>query len=166
MDYRLVQLWNERVKPDDVVFHIGDFCFKEIKERNAQYYIEQLNGQKIFVQGNHDTNNGLKTCIVDVRIFLGGKHLLLIHNPNETSYGFDLCLVGHVHQKWLFKTMKFKKFTWDVCNVGVDVWNYRPININEILEAYWRYKNGDLERYLNKDAKVKDKVSEANERTS
>lgn len=140
MDYRLVQLWNERVKPEDTIFHIGDFCFKE--EKNAQYYIDQLHGKIIFLRGNHDTNNGLKTCIQDIRIYLGGKNILLIHNPNETSYGFDLCLAGHIHQKWKFKTMRIeeKKYKWDVANVGVDVWNFRPITINEIIEAYEAWK--------------------------
>ena len=145
MDYRLIQLWNDRVKPEDVVFHLGDFCFKELEGKNAQYYLSQLNGQKILIQGNHDSNNGLKTCIIDMRIFLGGKDLLLIHNPNETSFGFDLCLCGHIHGKWKFKTMIFEKQAckWDICNVGVDVWGFKPVTINEILEAYGAWKRGD-----------------------
>jgi calcineurin-like phosphoesterase family protein len=142
MDYRLIQLWNERVKPEDLVFHIGDFSFKETTERTAKHYIEQLNGQIIFIRGNHDLNNGIKTCIEDIRIHLGGKNLLLVHNPNESSYGFDLCLVGHIHNLWLCKTMTFEKYSWDCYNVGVDANGFRPVTINEILEKYWKWKHG------------------------
>ena len=141
-DYRLIQLWNDRVKIDDVVFYLGDFCFRETKERNAQYYLNQLNGQKIFISGNHDNNNGLRTCIQDIRIYLGGKNILLVHNPNESTFGFDLCLVGHLHNRWKFKTMTFEKYRWDVVNIGVDQWNYRPVTINEILEEYYKWKKG------------------------
>ena len=142
-DYRLIQLWNGRITNDDIIFHLGDFCFKEEKEKNAQYYLSQLNGQKIILRGNHDNNNSLKTCIEDIRIHLGGKNILLIHNPNESSYGFNLVLAGHVHQKWKFKTMTYEKYKWDVCNVGVDVWKFKPIIINEVLEAYGAWKRGD-----------------------
>jgi calcineurin-like phosphoesterase family protein len=135
-DYRLIQNWNSRVTPDDIVFHIGDFCFRTVNDRTPKYYIDQLNGQIIFIRGNHDNNNSLKTCIENINIHLGGKNLLLVHRPEHSGFGYDLCLVGHVHQHWKFKTMEFKKFKWDVCNVGIDVWNYMPVTINEILDAY------------------------------
>ena len=140
MDFRLIQNWNSRVKPEDIVFHVGDFCFKGA-ERSPKSYIEQLIGQIIFIKGNHDTHNSVKTCIEDIRIHLGGKELLLIHNPNETYFGFDLTLVGHVHQKWKFKSSSYKKLTWDMCNIGVDVWDFHPINIEEILKEYGKWKN-------------------------
>jgi len=142
MDYELIRRWNERVQKDDVVFHLGDFCFKETKDRNAKYYLDQLNGQKIFIAGNHDRNNSLRTCIQDIRIYLGGKHLLLIHNPNESTYGFDLVLAGHIHNRWLVKEYKFGKYRWHVFNVGVDANRFRPINIQEILIEYDKWRKG------------------------
>ena len=144
MNYRLIKNWNSRVTEDDIVFHMGDFCYKSYGPTSPKDFAKQLKGTIIFLRGNHDNNNSLKTCIEDMRIYLGGKNILLVHNPNETSFGFDLCLVGHLHQKWKFKTMTFEKYKWDVCNVGVDVWNFRPIDINEILEAYGAWKRGSL----------------------
>jgi len=98
-DYRLIQLWNSRVKPEDIVFHLGDFCFKEIQGKTAQYFLNQLNGKIIIIKGNHDSRgNGVKTCIQDIRIRLGGKNLLLIHRPEDVGYtDVDLVLCGHVH---------------------------------------------------------------------
>jgi calcineurin-like phosphoesterase family protein len=144
-DYFLIQNWNSRIKPEDIVFHLGDFCFKQVKQKDAEYYRQQLNGNIIFLRGNHDSNNGIKTCIGDIRIHLGGKELLLIHKPEESCYGYYLCLVGHIHQHWKFRTMHFEKLAWDICNVGVDVWRGFPITINEIFRAYLKWKKDGIQ---------------------
>jgi len=141
MDYQLIQNWNSRVKLEDIVFHLGDFCFKQLENKTVKYYTDLLNGQIIFIRGNHDSNNGIKTCIESIEIYLGGKHLLLVHRPEQSAKGYDLCLVGHVHDAWKFQTISFRKWgKWDVCNVGVDVWDFKPVNINEILDAYKEWK--------------------------
>jgi calcineurin-like phosphoesterase family protein len=45
----IVENWNNTVKPDDVVLHLGDFAFKGIQDLNGR-----LNGKKILILGNHD----------------------------------------------------------------------------------------------------------------
>lgn len=142
-DSYLIRIWNSRVKPEDVVFHLGDFCFKKLKGKTAQFYLDQLNGKIIVVKGNHDSNNGVKTCIKNMRIHLGGKELLLIHKPEDVGYtDVDLVLCGHVHQHW-----KFRRFSVDFCNVGVDQWKFMPVTINEILRQYNKWlKTESLER--------------------
>jgi calcineurin-like phosphoesterase family protein len=141
-DYKLIRLWNSRVKEEDIVYYLGDFCFKSLKDRTAKYYIDQLNGKIIFIRGNHDTNNGVKTNILDIRIIVGKKNyktLLLVHNPMDIGYStVDLLLCGHVHNLWKFT--RFKNIPFDICNVGVDVWNYMPISINEIFREYNKWK--------------------------
>ena len=144
MDYRLIQNWNARVKDEDTVFHIGDFCFESAGGIKAQEYRRQLNGNIIFLAGNHDCNS-LKTCIHDISIYLGGKHLLLVHRPEESAYGYDLSLCGHVHDAYKFRTLKFKKYpAWDVCNVGVDAFG-QPVTINEILYEYQIWKKTGIQ---------------------
>lgn len=44
------QVWNERVKPNDKVYHLGDVA---IPRRGLQC-MEGLNGRKILIRGNHD----------------------------------------------------------------------------------------------------------------
>ena len=145
MDYVLMRNWNSRVKPEDVVFFVGDFCFKSAGGLKAQEYRQQLKGNIIFLAGNHDNNNSLKTCIHDISIYLGGKHLLLVHRPEESAYGYDLSLIGHVHDAWKFRTLKFRKYpAWDVCNVGVDAFG-RPVTINEILDEYQIWKKTGIQ---------------------
>ena len=132
MNYYLLKQWNSTVKPDDTVFHIGDFCLGRIND----YLSLGFQGTIIFLRGNHDK----ESCIVDIRVRLRGKEFLLTHRPEETSPGYPLCLVGHIHEKWKFKTMQFEKYKWDVCNVGVDVWNFKPVNIDTILSEYNKWK--------------------------
>ena len=150
MNYHLIDNWNQRVKKEDIVFHIGDFCYKETKHK-AKDFIDQLNGQIIFIKGNHDTNNGVKTNILDLRLVFGKKNardILLIHRPEEAGPGYFLVLSGHVHQLWKFQTIKFYDYSYDCCNVGVDMWSYYPITINEIMRAYSIWKKKDLNNLI------------------
>jgi calcineurin-like phosphoesterase family protein len=139
MNETLIKNWNSRVKPEDVVFHVGDFAYKS-SEFDAADVLSRLNGQVILIKGNHDRNNNINVIIEDIRIRYGGKELLLIHCPEEGSMGYDLVLCGHVHDKWKFRTVTFQDYSFDCCNVGVDVWKYMPINIHEILSAYNQWK--------------------------
>ena len=52
MGVKLIQLWNETVNKNDVVFMLGDFAFgKDI----IPQIVPLLNGEKILIKGNHDT---------------------------------------------------------------------------------------------------------------
>jgi calcineurin-like phosphoesterase family protein len=66
MTESLIQEWNSKVKPEDVVFHLGDFSF--LGGEATKKIIERLNGTIVFILGNHD-----KT----------------IRNQVDTEYKFD-----------------------------------------------------------------------------
>jgi len=126
MDMEIIRRWNERVKPEDTVFHLGDFCFKEKDGKDFNYYRKQLNGNIILVRGNHDNNNKSESKINFISINLGGIDWHLEHVPNY-SVKFNLC--GHVHNLW-----KIRRNGNQVCyNVGVDVNSFYPIDIHEIM---------------------------------
>lgn len=137
MNMALIRNWNSRVKPGDIVFHIGDFCFRNTEggkegeglKSKAMDYASQLNGHITFIKGNHDKNNSLNAVIKYAIIELGGKEIFLIHNPMEYNNKFDLNLVGHVHEAWKIKKIG-RTYLY---NVGVDVNKFAPININEIM---------------------------------
>jgi len=141
MNKILIRNWNQRVKEEDTVFIVGDFCFKETMHK-AEYFVNQLKGKKIFIKGNHDSHNGINTKIISLVLRFGKrKHreILLVHNPLEGGIGYYLILSGHVHNKWKFKRYEFPEGYYDCCNVGVDVWNYYPISINEIFKEYHKW---------------------------
>jgi len=52
MDNYIINKYNERVSPDDTVYHLGDFGICE--DWRKREILVQLNGKKILVLGNHD----------------------------------------------------------------------------------------------------------------
>ena len=138
MDREIIRRWNERVKPEDTVFHLGDFMFGGSaihgNQKKPNYYLEQLNGHIISVKGNHDNNNGLKTNIESINIKLGGINWWCQHKPEMLTWKYNLC--GHVHNNW--KVMKTGRY--NVVNLSVEVWNYYPVKIEEIMERLRQHK--------------------------
>jgi len=142
MDKELIRRWNERVNPEDVVFHLGDFCFKggtQGGENKYTYYEQQLNGKIILIKGNHDNNNSAKTIIEDMLICHGGKYFHLVHRPEDANSEYNL--VGHIHKLWKVKREGRKL----LINVGVDVHNFYPIDITTIMKLIKNEKSGVIQ---------------------
>lgn len=139
MDKRLIKNWNERVKKDDMVIVIGDFCFKnsaggkegEGTTKNYKHYSEQLNGNIVFIRGNHDRNNSVKTRIKSLVFEYGGLEYFCTHRPEDRNPYYSINLVGHVHNAWKNKIAELHCL---LINVGVDVNNFRPVSMEEITK--------------------------------
>ena len=155
MNKTIIHNHNERVNPEDTIFFLGDFCFRnspggkqgEGTIHKAEYYLKQLNGRMIFIKGNHDRNNSLKTPIERVVIKYGGYRINLVHNPEHIDTDYNVNFVGHVHEKWkfkkantLFKNRYSEVSICDMINVGVDVWKFMPISFEEIISQYKKWK--------------------------
>jgi len=144
MNEALIRNWNSRVKKHDIVFHLGDFCFRnsaggkegEGTMNKAEDYLDKLNGHITFIQGNHDKNNSLNAIIKHAVIELAGQEIFLVHNPEEINTKYKINLVGHVHDLWKIKKINHSY----IVNVGVDVNNWHPININEILAIIAKFE--------------------------
>lgn len=130
MDSSIIRNHNQRVKPEDIIYFLGDFCLSRNK---AKYYLKQLNGKFVFIKGNHDDNNSLKVATKSAVIEFGGKTIFLVHNPLDLDKKYPINFVGHVHQHWKFKRAKEGI---DMINVGVDVNNFMPISFDEIMKEY------------------------------
>ena len=147
MNNTIIENHNSRVSPEDTVFFLGDFCFHngpsgkegEGTQTKSQSYLDKLNGKMIMIKGNHDKNNTVRTCINNMVISLGGNKMFLVHNPKDYNKNYKINLVGHVHEKW-----KIKKIN-DVIlvNVGVDVWDFRPIEIQDILNEINKFESSN-----------------------
>ena len=57
MNDAIIERWNEVVKYDDVVYHLGDFIMSDLDSGIA--FIKQLKGKIKLAIGNHDTQNRL-----------------------------------------------------------------------------------------------------------
>jgi len=122
MNTVLINNWNEKVMPSDTIYILGDFAWK-----NPKPFIEHLNGSKIFIPGGHDKQiKGDK--LLEVKI--NDVWFILCHYPlyswNKEYYG-SIHLHGHIHNSLIdYKDNRI--------NVGVDVWNYYPVSIKQILD--------------------------------
>lgn len=125
MDMEMIRRWNERVAEEDTVYHLGDFAFRWVMK--PQDYLDQLNGQVTIIMGNHDRSNGVKSKLTSAVIKHGGIDIWMSHEP-KGMYKFNFC--GHVHEHWKLR----RRGPHVIVNVGVDVWNFYPIDINEILK--------------------------------
>ena len=130
MDEALIASWNARVKPNDTVWHLGDFGFyKTYDELNAVF--SQLNGNKYLIAGNHDYGNTKRLFWEKVstleELMFGKQTLVLFHYPMTAwhrSYQGSYHLHGHTHGGL--------DGTNQSLDVGVDCWNYTPVNYEEI----------------------------------
>ena len=148
MDQKLIENWNSVVGSNDYIFHLGDFCFK-----GSQYWdriLNQLNGHKFLILGNHDLKNlkdgamikfdwvGMQACIQ-----VGGRSIYLNHFP-FLCYGGSYrdidnavyALHGHTHlslNEMSGKDINRLKMCFPTqFDVGVDANNFTPISFNDI----------------------------------
>lgn len=126
MNRKLILNWNKVVESNDVVVHIGDFCFGDPLE-----YLKQLNGHIVFIKGNHDNKKSLNARILNLDMMINSIHIYCTHLPENYSRKYKLNLVGHVHEKWKVKKTKYSTLV----NIGVDVWDYMPVSFDEIIKG-------------------------------
>lgn len=145
MNNKLITMWNERVRERDTVYHVGDFAFKtglQGGRLDPFEYEQKLNGTIVHIMGNHDKNNHLRNTIYQAKMKFGNHKWILQHKPpieEEIKKGYTY-LVGHVHEKWKFKIIE----DTIIMNVGVDVNNFRPIKLPEVIVQVDRYRKESL----------------------
>jgi calcineurin-like phosphoesterase family protein len=149
MDSELVRRWNEMVKPDDLVYHLGDFAVGE-NCPPAEHYLDQLNGKIVLIVGNHETRalrcpNRFKMIsgLMEVSVVIDGtvpfKGTMV---PKKVKQSITLChyamkvwnkshhgawqLYGHSHGS-LPDPQDALQF-----DVGVDCWDFRPVTVEQI----------------------------------
>jgi len=97
MDEVMVQRWNERVRPKDKVYHIGDVVIgrKHLKT------LGRLNGDKVLIRGNHDIFHlhDYTEYFRDVRGYHVMNGMILSHIPvhADSLARFGTNIHGHLH---------------------------------------------------------------------
>ena len=97
MDEAMIKAWNERVKPTDKVYHLGDVVIN----RKALSTLHRLNGDKVLIRGNHDIfrDDEYRQYFRELRAYHVMNGLILSHIPvHEASLGrFGCNIHGHLH---------------------------------------------------------------------
>ena len=149
MNQALTQAYNSVVGVDDLCYLLGDFCFKN-KSGDARTYAATLNGQKVFIEGNHDKGNKLPTRIRSLTLDHGGVSIGMAHRPEHYNENVDVNLCGHVHGAWTH-TWKGENYEHLIINVGVDVNNYRPMSLDQAVALAHHVKMVQSSRELREE---------------
>lgn len=97
MDEAMVKAWNERVRPNDKVYHLGDVVIN----RRALKTLGRLNGDKVLIKGNHDIFRleEYTEYFREIRAYHVMNGMILSHVPvHPDSLGrFGVNIHGHLH---------------------------------------------------------------------
>jgi calcineurin-like phosphoesterase family protein len=144
MNKFMIDNWNSRVKPDDIVYHLGDVVFKTPQDIAANL-IDSLHGIKILIRGNHDKgyqsmlDMGFAAVMEEAVIKVDRYSVLLRHRP-LTNFPNHVHAVfhGHIHnatEDSLIAAGEDPSILDEPRNVNlsVEVIGYKPMKIEEAL---------------------------------
>lgn len=150
MNEALIKNWNSVVKPNDIVFHLGDFMFGNINR--FWEYRSRLNGKIYFIHGNHDyeliekgnLDGAFEFIGSQMKIIVDGQKIYLNHFPLLTFDGIykdkpSWQLFGHVHSnkelpgnsadEWRLNYLMSNQY-----DVGVDNNHFTPISFEQVKQ--------------------------------
>jgi len=138
MDEFMVKAWNERVRPNDKVYHLGDVVIN----RKALGIMRRLNGDKVLIRGNHDIfkNTDYREHFRELRAYHVMNGMILSHIPiHPESLGrFGVNIHGHLHANRVMLPGFNGKIT-DIVDVRyhcvcVEQTNFAPILFEDVIK--------------------------------
>lgn len=145
MHQRMINEWNSRVQPDDVVYHLGDFAWNP---EVMVWAIKELHGEIHLIRGNHDKRMGkyidrnfawvgdYKEIKVDDDEMETRQKIILFHYPIESwnaRHHGSWHLHGHVHgTKHVRKVAQVP----GRLDVGVDAHDFCPLSYDDIKTIF------------------------------
>ena len=97
MDEEMIRRWNETVRPNDKVYHLGDVVIN----RKALKTLHRLNGDKVLIRGNHDIfrDDEYREHFRELRAYHVMNGMILSHIPIHTDSlaRFGTNIHGHLH---------------------------------------------------------------------
>lgn len=141
MDDVIIGNINRLVKKSDTLYHLGDFAYGSV-EKGIKLR-KRINCQNVFlIYGNHDEKNrtfrefrrafGKGHCHDILEIRRDGQLYVMCHYPFLYSHHWDKGAInvhGHMHGEGIHSP------EMPTVDVGVDIWNFRPISILEVRKV-------------------------------
>jgi calcineurin-like phosphoesterase family protein len=144
MDEEMVKRWNETVRPNDKVYHLGDVVIN----RKALGIMRRLNGDKVLIRGNHDIfrDEEYRNHFRELRAYHVMNGMILSHIPiHEQSLGrFGVNIHGHLHANRVMRPQKVGKLSGNITYtdevdtryhcVCVEQTDFRPILFEDVIK--------------------------------
>jgi calcineurin-like phosphoesterase family protein len=176
----LVSDWNKTVKPEDTVYFLGDLTFGKGR-RPHKYWLDQLNGNIIFIKGSHDYEHregetGITVCtnlVVEefpnvvfhdsLIIRYGNTRFLLVHDPDDIPSTWTGWVIhGHHHNNYPTE-FPLVNFGAKRINISVELIGYKPISATIILQLMRDNSHGNILR-ISRDGQLRRQINENNKR--
>ena len=135
-DETLIACWNAVVRPDDIVWHLGDFAYR-CTPAHALAVFRRLRGRKFLIRGNHDALaeslpwDGPVRDVARIHVLDPGmpkpQGVWLSHYAHRTwphMHRGDLHLHGHSHGSLPAIPASL--------DVGVDCWDWTPVTLPQV----------------------------------
>ena len=138
MDEEMVRRWNDRVRPNDKVYHLGDV----VMSRKSLSIMDRLNGDKVLIRGNHDIfkDEDYAPYFRSLRGYHVMNGMILSHIPvHPESLGrFGVNIHGHTHANRVMRDLAVcgRDNVIDVryhC-VCVEQTDFAPILFEDVIE--------------------------------
>ncbi|MBQ7307958.1 MAG: metallophosphoesterase [Clostridia bacterium] len=169
MDSTLIENWNKTINSDDIVYIVGDFAGDNVdadyylKKLNGKKILLIGNHDKNWIKKLYKRNNWniyndpeYKLLVkynyfYDVKFYLEklmfDQIVTLCHYPMvDFAFSsklfkekFGLLIHGHIHNN-IKDEFKFLFRTFNTLNCGVEVNNYTPVNIENLIKNNLNYK--------------------------
>lgn len=164
MNQEMIKRWNKKVKPNDLIYILGDFAYITNTEDYKQL-LSELNGVKILIKGNHDKlseiralNLGFNCMVREAVINVGKQRLRLSHYPytptffqnlklkfwdrlklHRWDYKFRDVRPKAASNEWLLNGHTHSKEAYNKrkprsIHIGVDAWDFAPVSVSKIVE--------------------------------
>lgn len=160
MEQDLVSKFNAVVKPEDTVWHLGDFAMNEVVIPKV---LPRLYGHHKLVSGNHDKchpkhkkweaakkrylSYGFEEVVVSAEVHPDICEADAPAASRQSRDPFKLCHVPYDDIRYPLHALK-DEGSWLICghvhgawkikgkmiNVGVDVWDMAPVSLETLME--------------------------------
>jgi calcineurin-like phosphoesterase family protein len=131
MDEEMVRRWNDRVRPNDKVYHLGDVVIN----RKSLSIMSRLNGDKVLIRGNHDIfkDTDYREHFRELRAYHVMNGMILSHIPihPESLSRFGTNIHGHLHANRVMLDDKIDPRYHCVC---VEQTDYTPILFEDVIK--------------------------------
>lgn len=152
MHRQLIQNWNSTVTPEDEVYIIGDFAYGMSSKKEVFEILEQLNGKKHLLIGNHDkhwlaeasdeellmhfeTLPSYMIIVYDSERKIGLCHYPIVSFPGTIIH-------GHIHNNRNPKDgWEFIKNNPNILNASVEVNGYAPVTLTQLIDNNTVFKS-------------------------
>lgn len=138
MDEAMIARWNERVRPKDKVYHLGDVVI------NRRYLdvLGRLNGDKVLIKGNHDIFKleDYTPYFRDIRGYHVMNGCIMSHIPvhPDSLARFGCNIHGHLHANRVMWEDPFEAFESKIdpryLNVSVEQIDFAPILLEDAFK--------------------------------